>query len=65
VPDDVRKRRFEMASDVLKPLLQKRGVPLNVKEALLKAIHHQGSEKGKPKKSGKSPQTQRKRSHGS
>jgi serine/threonine protein kinase len=65
VPDDVRKRRFEMASDVLKPLLQKWNVSPNVEEALLKAIGHQGSKKGKPKKLGKSPQTRRKRSHGS
>jgi hypothetical protein len=65
VLDDVRKRRFEMASDVLKPLLQKWNVSLNVEEALLKAIGHQGSKKGKPKKSGKSPPKRRKRRHGS
>jgi serine/threonine protein kinase len=65
VSDDVRKRRFEMASDVLKPLLQEWDVSRNVKRALLKAIDHQWSEKWKPKKSGKSPHTRRKRSHGS
>jgi hypothetical protein len=43
VPDDVRKRRFEMASDVLMPLLQKWKVSQNIEEALLKAIDHQGS----------------------
>jgi hypothetical protein len=65
VPNDVRKRRFEMASDVLKPLLQEWNLSSNVEGALLKAIDHQGSKKGKPKKLGKSPQTRRKRSHGS
>jgi serine/threonine protein kinase len=38
VPDDVRKRRFEMASNVLNPLLEKWNVPPNVVRALLKAI---------------------------
>jgi hypothetical protein len=52
VPDDVRKRRFELASTVLKPLLGIWNIAPNVKEALLKAID-------------KSPQTPRKRSHGS
>jgi hypothetical protein len=63
VPEDVRKRRFEMVSDVLKPLLQKWNVSPNVEGALLKAIDHQGSKKGKPYKWGKSLQTRRKRSH--
>jgi hypothetical protein len=52
VPDDVRKRRFDLASKALEPLLQEWNVAANVKEALLKAI-------------GKSPQARRKRSHGS
>jgi Protein kinase domain len=52
VPDDVRKRRFDLASTALEPLLREWNVAANVKEALLKAI-------------GKSPQARRKRSHGS